>query len=419
MNNIKPNTLSLILLAAIASFAAIVITPAIPALALAFHSRSSTMEWALSAYLIGYAGGQLLWAPLSDRIGRKRTLQIGMLVGLTMTLLCLLAGMLHAFVLFALARLVMGIGFSSGLVMSMAMIADTHTHTESRQKFSVIVLCFALVPAIAIVVGGVITQHLNFQYINLFIILIAMIGFTCATRLRETLPAESWRNHRIAKITLNYFTLMKHTKYRLFIIIYALVASISYVFNGLSPIIGIQLDHVPVQTFSFISILASGGILLGGFLSNQLAQKYNATKLIFAGLMLIIFASSAMLCFFLWKNLSLIPLFICAFVMFVGVSLVIPNASMSAVHAVGGSASAAGFMNAFGLCVASMLAYLSALIVLHKPSILPLCLLTSGLISLLLLGFLQYNGQRSKTHLSEEEIWGSSHKGSIIYPEKD
>lgn len=52
---------------------------------------SAVMTWIISAFAFGYAGGFVLFGPLSDRYGHRRVLVTGMLVAAAVTLLTGLA----------------------------------------------------------------------------------------------------------------------------------------------------------------------------------------------------------------------------------------------------------------------------------------------------------------------------------------
>src|SRR5262245_22632885 len=52
--------------------------PALPALEREFASAPGPVQLTLSAYLLGMALGQLVYGPLSDRLGRKPPLYLGL-----------------------------------------------------------------------------------------------------------------------------------------------------------------------------------------------------------------------------------------------------------------------------------------------------------------------------------------------------
>src|SRR3989441_11079553 len=54
--------------------------PSLPAMTLAFGSDAATAQLTVTLFLAGLAAAQLLWGPLSDRLGRRRVLLTGLAV---------------------------------------------------------------------------------------------------------------------------------------------------------------------------------------------------------------------------------------------------------------------------------------------------------------------------------------------------
>ncbi|MCD4527817.1 MULTISPECIES: MFS transporter [Pseudomonas] len=71
----KTNNLQLMLnLSALMSFASIstdMYLPTLPAIGRALQTDSAGVELTFSAFLIGFSLGQLIWGPISDRVGRN------------------------------------------------------------------------------------------------------------------------------------------------------------------------------------------------------------------------------------------------------------------------------------------------------------------------------------------------------------
>ena len=66
----------------IASVSAAIITPALPEIQIQYALNLGTVEWIVSAFLIGYVFGQLIYAPLANQFGRLKALRIGLIINL-------------------------------------------------------------------------------------------------------------------------------------------------------------------------------------------------------------------------------------------------------------------------------------------------------------------------------------------------
>ena len=72
--------LILSLLMAFSSMSTDIYLPALPAMADALHAGTGAMEFTISGYLIGFSLGQFFWGPLSDRVGRRGPIALGMVL---------------------------------------------------------------------------------------------------------------------------------------------------------------------------------------------------------------------------------------------------------------------------------------------------------------------------------------------------
>src|SRR6056297_3438705 len=90
----RPDTLALTatlaLLTALGPLSTDMYLPALPAISSALAASTAETQATLSAFLVGFACGQLLYGPLSDRIGRKPVLAVGLALFLLATIGCAL-----------------------------------------------------------------------------------------------------------------------------------------------------------------------------------------------------------------------------------------------------------------------------------------------------------------------------------------
>jgi MFS family permease len=144
----EPSLLTLLLLVSYPSVGAVLFTPALPAIAQFFAISSSIAQLTITLFLIGYAVGQLPYGPLSNKVGRKPALYIGLSISVFGALLCAVAGLLAQFWLLILARIITALGASVGLMMALTIISDYYQPEAARKKFSFIIMAFAIAPGV-------------------------------------------------------------------------------------------------------------------------------------------------------------------------------------------------------------------------------------------------------------------------------
>jgi DHA1 family bicyclomycin/chloramphenicol resistance-like MFS transporter len=98
-----------------------ILVPALPEAAADLGVSGGAIQLALTLYLVGLAGGQLFYGPLSDRLGRRPVLLGGLCLYVLGSLGCALAPGIGALIG---GRVVQALGGCSGLVLGRAILRD-------------------------------------------------------------------------------------------------------------------------------------------------------------------------------------------------------------------------------------------------------------------------------------------------------
>ncbi|MCR9137808.1 MAG: multidrug effflux MFS transporter [Alphaproteobacteria bacterium] len=143
----------------------------------------------VSALLLGLGFGQLLFGPLSDSLGRKRTIYLGYVA---FVLGCVLSIIATNFEVMLIGRVLQGIGAASPRIVSIAVVRDQYEGREMARIMSFIMGVFIIVPALAPAVGQVIVMLTHWRGIFVVFLLLACITWTWfALRQPETLPRSA------------------------------------------------------------------------------------------------------------------------------------------------------------------------------------------------------------------------------------
>jgi MFS transporter, DHA1 family, multidrug resistance protein len=136
--------------------------PAIPVTAEALGASLTTTQLTVTIFFGGFAVGQLVWGPLSDRIGRKPGVLVGTAVYVVATVGCALAPSIEA--LLAL-RAVQGFGAGAGSVLSRAIIRDLFEGPQMARILSLALAAFITAPIVAPSIGAVILGFASWRWI--------------------------------------------------------------------------------------------------------------------------------------------------------------------------------------------------------------------------------------------------------------
>jgi MFS transporter, DHA1 family, multidrug resistance protein len=180
------------LLAMMISLVAMSIDTMIPALSqigrdLAVQRPNST-QLIIALFIFGIAIGQMVYGPLSDRMGRRPAVFAGF--GLFMVG-CFLSLLAVDFPMMLAGRIIQGVGLAGPRVVAMAIIRDQYEGRAMARVMSFIMAVFIVVPAIAPALGQAILMFAGWRAIfGAFFALSLAVMIWFAVRQPETLPPE-------------------------------------------------------------------------------------------------------------------------------------------------------------------------------------------------------------------------------------
>lgn len=341
----RPSTLRLaLLLGSLSAFAPLAIDmylPAFPQISRELHVTIGEVQLSLASFLIGMALGQLIYGPISDRIGRKTPLIIGCLAYSGAAFGCIFTSSSTELIFW---RFLMGLGGSAGMVLTRAVVRDLFDEVGSVRMYSMMMLVVAIAPLFAPFLGGQILTHFNWHAI--FYVLI-VFGLACAVSttlaLPETLDPEKRTGGTLGAVLRGYLNLSKERPFVGYAVAAGLASGSLFAYVSGSSFVFIDLYGISPQHFGYYFGLNAAGLFGAAQLNGWLLKSFNSQQIIKAA-----FFGNALLGLLLlaagWSGWGGFPL-LCSllFLMLAGMGLTLPNLSALAMEPYGrnaGSASA-------------------------------------------------------------------------------
>ncbi|WP_413614911.1 Bcr/CflA family multidrug efflux MFS transporter [Halomonas cupida] len=195
--SLNPRRVALLVAAntALAPFAIDAYLPAIQSLAASVGASVHHTELSLSSFLVGFAVGQLVCGPLSDRLGRKPVLLGGQVVFMLASLAIIFVNTLPELLVL---RFVQALGGGACVVNSAAIVRDCFSGREAAKVMSTMAMILMLAPLAAPAVGSLLLYLADWWLIFLFLAVYALfLMWLLSVHLPETrapdLPVASPR----------------------------------------------------------------------------------------------------------------------------------------------------------------------------------------------------------------------------------
>lgn len=254
--------------------------PAMPDIGNYLGTNDLEVKKTLSFFLLGLSFSQLIYGPITDKFGRKKVLIFGTLLYTLASVLCSTATNIQALILF---RFLQAVGACSGMVIARAIVADLYSKEEGAKVFTTIFPIIGVSPAIAPVIGGLLTHYFswraNFDFIALLGVVILCLTIFC---LKESLPQEKRHNISLGTIARNYVSVLSNKLFLLYAILVccAYGAYFAYLTNSsfLFSTFGYQAKNI-----GFFYITLSIGYISGNLLAKRIIKTISIDKALWVG----------------------------------------------------------------------------------------------------------------------------------------
>jgi MFS transporter, DHA1 family, multidrug resistance protein len=299
--------------------------PGLPAMSRSLGASASEAQLTLTACLVGLALGQLLAGPLSDRLGRRRPLLVGVAAYSAASLLCALSPNVHVL---TAVRLIQGLAGAAGIVISRAAVRDLYSGVEAARFFSILMLVNGLAPILAPVIGGQLLKVTSWRGVFVTLAAIGLVLLAGAfTGLPETLPPERRRGDGLRAALGTMRALMRDAVFAGYALTSGLSFAAMFAYIAGSPFVLEDIYGVSPQVFSAIFAVNACGIVAASQVNHRLLAHATPRALLRTALLAAAAAGIALLTVVLVGGLGVWAVLVPLFVVVSVVGIVMPNST--------------------------------------------------------------------------------------------
>ncbi len=325
----QPTLGSIVLLGALTAMGAVSIDlylPSLPAIGRGFGVGAAAVQQTMSAFFIGMAVGGLVYGPVSDRIGRRPALLIGLVVYAAASLGCALApgiGWLIG------GRLVQALGACAGPVVARAVVRDRYHHQDSARIFSLLTLVLGVAPMIAPTVGAWLVTFATWR--TVFAVLAAFgVAMTVAVawRLDESRSGATTATAGHESVAASYVALFRQRRLLGYLLGGALNGAALFTYVSGAPGLLITRYHFTPHAFAAAFAAIAVGVIGSSQVNRSLLRRYESDHILAVATLVGVAAGAALVVAAF--TLGQWPVLVCLFVALTSYGFVAANTTAGA-----------------------------------------------------------------------------------------
>lgn len=317
--------------------------PGLPQLNRDLGTTAASVEVTLTACVVGIALGQLLVGPLSDTVGRRRPLMVGLLLFIVSSLGCAAA---PSIAVLDVLRFLQGISGATGIVIARAMVRDMYAGLDAARLYATLGSIIPLAPILAPTAGGAILLFTSWRGIFAVQALVGVILLGAAAIVtRETLAPADRHSGSIRGSLATYRDLLHARRYSRVVAAGSLGFAAFFAYISASSFVYQSVLGFSAQVFGLLFALNGIGLLATNVLNTRLVRSVPLERLMRTGLATmavagVLTAASAILGLGAWAVLPLMFAVVCSVGLIMSNSLALSMALES--HRAGSAAALFG-----------------------------------------------------------------------------
>lgn len=261
----------ILILSALMAFTSLSTDIYLPAMPVMANELQGNVELTITGFLVGFCIAQLIWGPISDHLGRRIPLVIGMVLFVIGSMGCALSTDITQIVFW---RVFQALGACTGPMLARAMIRDLFSRTRAAQMLSTLTIVMAIAPIVGPLLGGQMIKFASWHAIFWLLAVIGVLMLCSLYWLPETLPPERRVKASIRGAFETYYTLLSNRSFMRFTLSLTFYYVAAYAFITGSPFVYISWFHIDPQHYGWLFAINIVGVMSMSAVNRRLVQRY-------------------------------------------------------------------------------------------------------------------------------------------------
>jgi DHA1 family bicyclomycin/chloramphenicol resistance-like MFS transporter len=266
------------LLGAVGPFAIDMYLPAMPTIAADLGVSAQAVQATLTAYFLAFGVSQLVYGPLSDQMGRRPPLLIGLAIFLVGTLGCAVAPSVEALIV---GRFVQGLGAATVMVVPRAVIRDLYTGTQATRLMALVMLVISVSPMLAPLAGSGVMAVAGWRWIFGALAVAAVLSLALTRfALPETLARADRVPMRPATLLRGAGRLLRDREFMGLTLIGGFAIASFFVFIASAAFVYVETFGLTPTQFSLAFAINAAGFFAASQASGALGTRFGMRRVV-------------------------------------------------------------------------------------------------------------------------------------------
>lgn len=285
--------ISLLLAVSLMQFGSDVYAPSLPAIAAGFRSTYQVVKLSMVVYMVGVGVAHFVYGPLSEGVGRKLPILIGLFIMAVGTLVCLMAGTIE---MILIGRTIQGLGAGATATLWRSIFRDVYQGKALASISSYFGVFSILIMATAPAVGGYLQHYLDWRGSFIFMLVYCLVTFFIFfNTFRETNVYSHPERLRLSFILSAFKTLLVSPRFT------SMAACALFIYSGMfswlmtGPILLIHNLGLTAVTYGWVMMIGSGSAYVFAMrLNADLVKHYGPVIMLRIGALIAVLSAFAM-----------------------------------------------------------------------------------------------------------------------------
>ena len=250
--------------------------PALPGLTQELGASMAGAQLTLTALLLAFGASQLFWGPLSDRLGRRPVLLMGMSAYVLASLGSAFSPSMDLLIVW---RALQGAAMGAAVMCARAIVRDLYTPVQGASVMSKGLSGLGIIACLSAPLGGLLTALFNWHAALLALSVFGALSLgLIALRFEETIPARNPQALQFDTLVRTWIVIVRNPTFLAFTALSTFAYSGLFTFLASSSFVFIRVLGLSTTQYGLVMFANSFIYVLGTFLCRRLLPRFGVRR---------------------------------------------------------------------------------------------------------------------------------------------